>query len=193
MVDQAFRTESDSLGEVSVPADRYWGAQTERARQMFRLGQEPMPLALIHSIARIKRAAALANHGLGQLDAHRCRWISQAAEEVEQGQLDAEFPLSTWQSGSGTQTNMNLNEVIANRACELAGQPRGSKATVHPNDHVMECAPYYWLLSNHFLLLKHCLYLYYHNLLIQLILMPLAQDFFWIIVFLFVKNVVQMS
>lgn len=136
MVDQAFRTESDSLGEVSVPADRYWGAQTERARQMFRLGQEPMPLALIHSIARIKRAAALANHGLGQLDAHRCRWISQAAEEVEQGQLDAEFPLSTWQSGSGTQTNMNLNEVIANRACELAGQPRGSKATVHPNDHV---------------------------------------------------------
>jgi fumarate hydratase class II len=130
------RIETDSLGEVAVPAEHYWGAQTERARQMFRLGRNPMPLPLIQAIATIKRAAAKANQQLGQLDEQRCQWISQAAAEVEAGQWNAEFPLSTWQSGSGTQTNMNVNEVIANRACELAGVARGSKATVHPNDHV---------------------------------------------------------
>ncbi len=131
-----WRLEADSLGQVQVPAQRYWGAQTERARLMFQLGQDPMPLPLIHAIARIKRAAAAANSQLGLLDGERCNWISLAAMEVEQGRWDQEFPLSTWQSGSGTQTNMNLNEVIANRACELAGQPLGSKSCVHPNDHV---------------------------------------------------------
>ncbi|MFS6819956.1 lyase family protein [Synechococcus lacustris Tous-12m] len=131
-----WRLEADSLGQVQVPAERYWGAQTERARLMFQLGQDPMPLPLIHAIARIKRAAAAANSQLGLLDGERCNWISLAAMEVEQGRWDQEFPLSTWQSGSGTQTNMNLNEVIANRACELAGQPLGSKSCVHPNDHV---------------------------------------------------------
>ncbi len=131
-----WRLESDSLGQVQVPAERYWGAQTERARQQFRLGHDPVPLPLIHAIATIKRAAVHTNTALGLIDAERCQWISQAASEVEAGSLDGEFPLSSWQSGSGTQTNMNVNEVIANRACELAGQPRGSKATVHPNDHV---------------------------------------------------------
>ena len=134
--DPAVRLDSDSLGTVAVPAARYWGAQTERARHMFQLGDDPMPLELIHAIARIKRAAAQANRSLGQLDDERCGWIVQAAGEVSEGRHDGEFPLSCWQSGSGTQTNMNVNEVIANRACELAGQPRGDRSCVHPNDHV---------------------------------------------------------
>ena len=133
---EAWRAEQDSLGQVMVPAEHYWGAQTERARQQFRLGDDPVPLPLIHAIATIKRAAVAANTSLGLVDPERCSWITAAAAEVEGGQLDEEFPLSSWQSGSGTQTNMNVNEVIANRACELAGQPRGSKACVHPNDHV---------------------------------------------------------
>ena len=131
-----WRLESDSLGEVQVPADRYWGAQTERARLMFQLGQDPIPAPLIHAIAIIKRAAVQTHNKLGLIDQARCNWISQAAQEVEIGKWDLQFPLSTWQSGSGTQTNMNVNEVIANRACELAGEPLGTKACVHPNDHV---------------------------------------------------------
>jgi fumarate hydratase class II len=134
--DPAVRLDSDSLGTVAVPAARYWGAQTERARHMFQFGDDPMPLELIHAIARIKRAAAQANRSLGQLDDERCGWIVQAAGEVSEGRHDGEFPLSCWQSGSGTQTNMNVNEVIANRACELAGRPRGDRSCVHPNDHV---------------------------------------------------------
>ena len=136
VTNQTWRTEQDSLGQVMVPAERYWGAQTERARQQFRLGDDPVPRPLIHAIATLKRAAVSANASLGLVDAERCGWITTAATEVESGQLDGEFPLSSWQSGSGTQTNMNVNEVIANRACELAGLPRGSKSCVHPNDHV---------------------------------------------------------
>ncbi len=133
---QTWRLEHDSLGDVRVPADRYWGAQTERARHRFQIGNDPIPLELIHAIACLKRMAAQTNHQLGVLDEQRCQWISEAAREVEDGTLDGEFPLSCWQSGSGTQTNMNVNEVIANRACELAGQARGSREVVHPNDHV---------------------------------------------------------
>ena len=133
---QTWRLEHDSLGDVRVPADRYWGAQTERARHRFQIGNDPIPLELIHAIACLKRMAAQTNHQLGVLDEQRCQWISEAAREVEGGKLDGEFPLSCWQSGSGTQTNMNVNEVIANRACELAGQARGSREVVHPNDHV---------------------------------------------------------
>ena len=133
---QTWRLEHDSLGDVRVPADRYWGAQTERARHRFQIGNDPIPLELIHAIACLKRMAAQTNHQLGVLDEQRCQWISEAAREVEAGTLDGEFPLSCWQSGSGTQTNMNVNEVIANRACELAGQARGSRDVVHPNDHV---------------------------------------------------------
>ena len=133
---QTWRLEHDSLGDVRVPADRYWGAQTERARHRFQIGNDPIPLELIHAIACLKRMAAQTNHQLGVLDEQRCQWISEAAREVEAGTLDGEFPLSCWQSGSGTQTNMNVNEVIANRACELAGQARGSREVVHPNDHV---------------------------------------------------------
>ena len=133
---QTWRLEHDSLGDVRVPADRYWGAQTERARHRFQIGNDPIPLELIHAIACLKRMAAQTNHQLGVLDEQRCQWISEAAREVEAGALDGEFPLSCWQSGSGTQTNMNVNEVIANRACELAGQARGSREVVHPNDHV---------------------------------------------------------
>ena len=133
---QTWRLEHDSLGDVRVPADRYWGAQTERARHRFQIGNDPIPLELIHAIACLKRMAAHTNHQLGVLDEQRCQWISEASREVEGGKLDGEFPLSCWQSGSGTQTNMNVNEVIANRACELAGQARGSRDVVHPNDHV---------------------------------------------------------
>lgn len=134
--DGSVRQEQDSLGPVMVPADRYWGAQTERARANFNIGNDPIPIAIIHAIATIKKAGALTNTHLGVLDRERCQWIVAAADEVITGQLDDHFPLSVWQSGSGTQTNMNVNEVIANRACELAGAPRGSKNPVHPNDHV---------------------------------------------------------
>ena len=133
---QSWRLEHDSLGDVPVPAERYWGAQTERARHRFQIGNDPIPLELIHAIACLKRMAAHTNHQLGVLDEQRCGWITEAAQEVERGEWDGEFPLSCWQSGSGTQTNMNVNEVIANRACELAGKPRGSREVVHPNDHV---------------------------------------------------------
>ena len=130
------RTETDSFGPIDVPADRYWGAQTERSRQNFRIGHDRMPLAIIHALGIVKLAAAETNRELGLLDQRRARAIIRAAREVIDGELDDHFPLVVWQTGSGTQTNMNLNEVIANRANELLGGKLGAKQPVHPNDHV---------------------------------------------------------
>jgi len=130
------RSETDSLGPIEVPADRYWGAQTQRSLENFRIGTERMPVPVIRALAIIKRAAAEVNHKLGLLDARRMRAIVKAAQEVIDGAFDDHFPLVVWQTGSGTQTNMNVNEVIANRANELLGGKLGAKAPVHPNDHV---------------------------------------------------------
>jgi fumarate hydratase class II len=134
-----FRTESDSMGEIEVPADSYWGAQTQRSLENFRIGGHRMPEPLIHAFGLLKRAAAEVNIRLGQLDRRIGKAIIEAATEVAEGKLDDQFPLAVWQTGSGTQTNMNLNEVIANRANELLGAPRGAKSPVHPNDHVNRC------------------------------------------------------
>jgi fumarate hydratase, class II len=133
---QSTRTETDSFGPIEVSADRYWGAQTERSRQNFRIGQDRMPIEIIHALGIVKLAAALTNRELGLLDRRRAAAIARAAREVIDGKLDDHFPLVVWQTGSGTQTNMNLNEVIANRASELLGGERGAKKPVHPNDHV---------------------------------------------------------
>jgi fumarate hydratase class II len=130
------RTETDTFGRIEVPADRYWGAQTERSRQNFRIGTERMPPPLIRALAIVKRVAAEVNVELGLLDRRRMRAIVRAADEVIAGTLDDHFPLVVWQTGSGTQTNMNVNEVIANRANELLGGELGAKKPVHPNDHV---------------------------------------------------------
>jgi fumarate hydratase, class II len=130
------RTETDSFGEIEVAADRYWGAQTERSRRNFRIGHDKMPLAIIRALGIVKLAAAKTNRELGLIDQRRTRAIIRAAREVIDGQFDDHFPLVVWQTGSGTQTNMNLNEVIANRANELLGGKLGAKAPVHPNDHV---------------------------------------------------------
>jgi fumarate hydratase, class II len=130
------RSESDSFGPIDVPADRYWGAQTERSRQNFRIGQDRMPMAIVRALGIVKLAAAETNRELGLLDARRARAIVRAAREVIDGKLDDHFPLVVWQTGSGTQTNMNLNEVIANRANQLLGGELGAKKPVHPNDHV---------------------------------------------------------
>src|ERR1700692_3014415 len=130
------RIETDSFGPIEVAADRYWGAQTERSRQNFRIGHDRMPMEIIHALGIVKLAAAETNRELGLLDQRRARAIIRAAREVIDGKLDDHFPLVVWQTGSGTQTNMNLNEVIANRANELLGGKRGAKAPVHPNDHV---------------------------------------------------------
>src|SRR3954453_5984966 len=130
------RRETDSLGEVEVPADRYWGAQTQRSLHHFSIGDERMPKAVIRGMAILKKAAALTNQDLGKLPAEEAKLIVQAADEIIDGEHDDEFPLYVWQTGSGTQTNMNVNEVISNRAIELAGGERGSKAPIHPNDHV---------------------------------------------------------
>ena len=130
------RIEHDSMGPVEVPADSYYGAQTERSRRNFRIGSDPMPMAVVHALALVKKAAALANGELGLIDATTRDLIVQASDEVLAGKFDAHFPLVVWQTGSGTQTNMNVNEVIANRAIELAGGEIGSKKPVHPNDHV---------------------------------------------------------
>ena len=130
------RTESDTMGEIEVPAERYWGAQTERSLHHFAIGHDTMPPAVIHAFGVLKGAAARVNRDLGALDADRAALIERAAGEVAAGVLDDEFPLRIWQTGSGTQTNMNVNEVISNRAIELAGGVRGSKDPVHPNDHV---------------------------------------------------------
>jgi fumarate hydratase class II len=130
------RTESDSLGAVEVPADRYWGAQTERARQNFKIGDELMPAPVVRALGLQKLAAATVNLAQGALDPAIGGAIQAAAREVMEGQLDDHFPLVVWQTGSGTQTNMNANEVIANRAIEMLGGEMGSKDPVHPNDHV---------------------------------------------------------
>ena len=130
----ATRSETDSFGPIEVPADRYWGAQTERSRRNFRIGHDPMPI--IRALGMVKLAAAETNRELGLLDQRRARAIVRAAREVIDGKFDDDFPLVVWQTGSGTQTNMNLNEVIANRANELLGGKLGAKQPVHPNDHV---------------------------------------------------------
>jgi fumarate hydratase, class II len=130
------RIERDSMGEIAVAADRYWGAQTQRSLENFRIGSERMPVPLIRALALEKKAAALANMAMGELDPRLGNAIVAAADEVIAGKLDDEFPLVVWQTGSGTQTNMNMNEVLANRANEILGGARGSKAPVHPNDHV---------------------------------------------------------
>ena len=131
-----YREEHDSIGTVQVPAEALWGAQTQRSLQNFRISGERMPLALIHALAMLKRAAAGVNRDLGLLDGDKATAIIQAADEVIAGRHDAEFPLVIWQTGSGTQTNMNMNEVLANRASELLEQGLGAKNRVHPNDDV---------------------------------------------------------
>ncbi|MBI1208656.1 MAG: class II fumarate hydratase [Azospirillum sp.] len=137
MIDNtAFRAETDSFGAIEVPADRYWGAQTQRSLQNFKIGGERMPAPLIRALGIQKKAAALANVKLGLLEAKLGGAIVKAADEVIDGTLIDEFPLVVWQTGSGTQTNMNANEVISNRAIELLGCTKGSKIPVHPNDHV---------------------------------------------------------
>ncbi|SDI18715.1 fumarase, class II [Pseudomonas flavescens] len=130
------RTETDSIGPIDVPEEAYWGAQTQRSRVNFAIGEERMPIAVVHSLALIKKAAARINDRIGDLPPDIARLIEQAADEVIAGQHDEQFPLVVWQTGSGTQSNMNVNEVIAGRANELAGNPRGGKSPVHPNDHV---------------------------------------------------------
>jgi fumarate hydratase class II len=130
------RIETDSMGKVQVPADRYWGAQTQRSLEHFAIGADRMPVEIIRALGLVKKAAALVNWDMGRLPADKAELIVRVADEVVAGQRDADFPLSVWQTGSGTQTNMNANEVIANRANELAGQPLGSKTPIHPNDDV---------------------------------------------------------
>ncbi len=132
----AVRVESDSMGKVEVPADRYWGAQTQRSLQNFKIGGERMPAALVRALGIQKQASALANIALGALDPAIGDAIVKAAGEVIEGKMAEEFPLVVWQTGSGTQTNMNANEVISNRAIEILGGEMGSKKPVHPNDHV---------------------------------------------------------
>ncbi|MFO0797969.1 MAG: class II fumarate hydratase [Gemmataceae bacterium] len=132
----AFRTETDSMGPIRVPADRYYGAQTARSLVHFAVGADTMPRPVIRAFGVLKKAAAITNRDLGLMPADRCELIGRAADEVIAGRLDDHFPLRVWQTGSGTQTNMNVNEVISNRAIELAGGVMGSKKPVHPNDDV---------------------------------------------------------
>src|SRR5687767_2212267 len=130
------RIETDSMGSIEVAADRYWGAQTERSLHHFNIGGDRMPREMIRALGILKKAAAQVNEELGKLPPDKARLIVEACDEVIEGNLDAHFPLRVWQTGSGTQTNMNANEVIANRAIELAGGALGSKKPVHPNDDV---------------------------------------------------------
>jgi fumarate hydratase, class II len=132
----ATRTESDTFGPIEVPADRYWGAQTQRSLENFRIGGERMPIPLVRALGLVKQAAALVNRDLGLLEPRVAEAIAAAAGEVVQGKYDDEFPLVVWQTGSGTQSNMNANEVIASLANERLGGKRGGKSPVHPNDHV---------------------------------------------------------
>ncbi|MBM73835.1 MAG: fumarate hydratase, class II [Proteobacteria bacterium] len=133
---QDYRIEKDTMGDVKVPSDRYYGAQSARSLTNFDIGWEQFPRELIRAFGLLKKAAAMANHDAGKLTKEKCDLISQAADDVINGDLDEHFPLSVWQTGSGTQTNMNTNEVIANRAIELAGGVIGSKSPIHPNDDV---------------------------------------------------------
>src|SRR5580700_3896363 len=131
-----FRIETDSMGEVRVPADRLWGAQTQRSLEHFSIGKELIPREMITAYAVLKKAAAHANHAGARLDARIHGLIVQACDEILAGQHHDMFPLHVWMTGSGTQFNMNVNEVVSNRCCQLAGTALGSKAPVHPNDHV---------------------------------------------------------
>src|SRR2546422_8260791 len=131
----ASRIEKDTFGPIEVPAERLWGAQTQRSLQNFRIGSEKMPPALIKALAQVKRAAAQVNMDLRVLDSKKGRAIIEAADEVIAGKHDGEFPLAVWQTGSGTQTNMNMNEVLANRASEILGGRRGEDRLRPPNDH----------------------------------------------------------
>src|SRR5437762_2026486 len=130
------RIESDSMGQIEVPANVYWGAQTQRSLLHFNIGRDVMPPELIRAFGILKKACALVNQDLGKLPADNAKLIVQAADEVISGKLNVQFPLRIWQTGSGTQSNMNANEVISNRAIELAGGEMGSKKPVHPNDDV---------------------------------------------------------
>ncbi len=130
------RIETDSMGEIEVPADVYWGAQTQRSLKHFNIGLDVMPRELIRALGILKKAAAIVNFDLGKLPEDKMKLIVEAADEVIEGKLDAHFPLRVWQTGSGTQTNMNANEVISNRAIEIASGEMGSKKPIHPNDHV---------------------------------------------------------
>lgn len=130
------RIETDSMGTIEVPADRYWGAQTQRSLHHFSIGNDHFPRPMLRALGLLKKAAARTNGALGMLPADKVELIVKAADEVIEGKLDEHFPLYVWQTGSGTQTNMNTNEVIANRAIELAGGEMGSKSPIHPNDHV---------------------------------------------------------
>ena len=132
----SFRAEKDTMGEIEVPSDRYWGAQTQRSLQNFKIGGEQFPREFIRAYGLVKQVAAEANSEIGVLDKVLAKAIGEAAQEVIDGKLDDHFPLVVWQTGSGTQTNMNFNEVIANRAIEMSGGEMGSKSPVHPNDHV---------------------------------------------------------
>lgn len=136
MADTDYSIEMDSLGEVRVPADKLWGAQTERSLEHFSIGSDLMPREMIDSYAIVKKAAARVNHVSGRLDADRCTLIVRACDEILAGQHRDMFPLHVWMTGSGTQFNMNVNEVISNRCCQIAGTPLGRKTPVHPNDHV---------------------------------------------------------
>ena len=130
------RTEFDSFGPLEVPAEKYWGAQTQRSIINFPIGWEKQPVAIVRALGVVKKACAIVNRDNGKLDGPKANSIIQAAEEVIKGKWDNNFPLVVWQTGSGTQTNMNVNEVIANRAIEIMGGKKGSKKPVHPNDHV---------------------------------------------------------
>lgn len=132
----ATRSETDSFGPINVPADRLWGAQTQRSKQNFAIGGQQIPITVIHALAKVKRAAAEVNAAQGTLDAHLATAIIDAAKDIESGALDDHFPLVVWQTGSGTQSNMNVNEVISNLANEKLGAERGTKKPIHPNDHV---------------------------------------------------------
>ena len=130
------RTETDSMGAIQVQSDKYWGAQTERSLLHFNIGFDVLPREMIRALGILKKACALVNNELGKLPDDKLRLVVQACDEVIAGKLDEHFPLRVWQTGSGTQTNMNANEVISNRAIELAGGAMGSKKPVHPNDEV---------------------------------------------------------
>src|SRR5881398_1175924 len=133
---QKVRIETDSMGQIEVPADKYWGAQTQRSLIHFAIGFDVMPREMIRAFGVLKKACALVNHDLGKLSGDKLKLIVQACDEVIEGKLDEHFPLRVWQTGSGTQTNMNANEVISNRAIEIAGGVMGSKKQIHPNDDV---------------------------------------------------------
>ena len=136
MSQQSFRTEKDTMGDVQVPTEKYWGAQTQRSLENFKIGGQTMPIEVIHAFAILKKAAALTNSELTDFSAEKAAVIGQVCDEILAGKLDDQFPLVVWQTGSGTQTNMNVNEVVSNRAIEILGGEIGSKAPIHPNDDV---------------------------------------------------------